>query len=306
MEQPKWHEYMLSILELLKDGKERTKWEIIDSVSVTHELTEELKKEITSTGELRYVGRIGWALTYLKQSGLIASPKRGHFVIDNDGLEFLKKNPTSMSEKDLEKYTKYLDFKKRERKAKQTSESNNSIANSSITPDEAIDMAVQEIKASVCAELLEKARSVNPTMFEIIVIELVKRMGYGDENDPMSGIRVGGSGDGGIDGIVKQDKLGLDMVYIQAKRYKENNDVGASLVRDFIGSLAIKGAKKGIFITTSKFTSQAMKHAEETKEYKIILIDGERLVELMYEFGVGVDNKRQIVVKRINNDFFEE
>ena len=306
MEQPKWHEYMLSILELLKDGKERTKWEIIDSVSVTHELTEELKKEITSTGELRYAGRIGWALTYLKQSGLIASPKRGHFVIDNDGLEFLKKNPTSMSENDLEKYPKYLDFKKRERKTKQTSESSNSIANSSITPDEAIDVAVQEIKASVCAELLEKARSVNRTMFENIVIELVKRMGYGDENDPMSGIRVGGSGDGGIDGIVKQDKLGLDMVYIQAKRYKENNDVGASLVRDFIGSLAIKGAKKGIFITTSKFTSQAMKHAEETKEYKIILIDGERLVELMYEFGVGVDNKRQIVVKRINNDFFEE
>ena len=302
MEQPKWHEYMLSIMKFLKDGKVRSRWEIIDAIALSTKLTPELMAERNAAGDLRYANRIGWALTYLKQSGLLDSPSRANFSISEEGIKLLKSNPIALTQKDLEKYPKYLEFMKRTKKKQDES----TPADSSSTPEELVDSAIQDIKNSVCSELLDKVKSVRPDTFETLIIELIKRMGYGDRNDPMTGIRVGGAGDGGIDGVIKEDRLGLDLIYVQAKRYNDNNNVNPHDVRDFIGALVTKGAKKGIFITSSDFSAQARKHAEDAKDYKVVLIDGKQLAELMYETGIGVSDKKTIIVKKIDNDTFDE
>lgn len=304
MEQPKWQEYMLPVMEYLKDGSSRTRWEIIDTVAASTKLTAELMAERNPTGDPKYANRIGWAITYLKQSGLVDSPSRKNFQISKEGKKLMDSNPKSLTQNDLKKYPKYQEFMKRTRKK----EDETTMTESSSTPEELFDSAVQDIKDSVCEELLEKVRNVRPDTFESLVIELIKKMGYGDENDPMSGIRTGGAGDGGIDGVVKKDVLGLDIVYIQAKRYKSSNSVDAHAVRDFIGALAIHGATKGIFITSSSFTPQAEQHAKAAgaRGYIVVLIDGKKLAELMYEHGVGVSDKKTVVLKKIDNDAFDE
>lgn len=304
MKQPKWHEYMLPVMEYLKDGNSRTRWEIIDAVAASTKLTPALMAERNPAGDLRYANRIGWAITYLKQSGLVDSPSRANFQISDEGKKLMATNPKNLTEKDLKKYPKYQEFMKRTRKKEDETTS----TESSSTPEELVDSAVQDIKDSVCEELLEKVRNVRPDTFETLVIELIKKMGYGDENDPMSGIRIGGAGDGGIDGVVKKDVLGLDTVYIQAKRYKSSNNVDPHDVRDFIGALATHGARKGIFITSSSFTPQGEKHAKDAgaNGYIVVLIDGKKLADLMYEHGVGVSNKKTIVLKKLDSDAFEE
>ncbi len=302
MEQPKWHEYMLPVMVLLSDKKIRNRWDIIDDIAISTKLTPDLMAERNPAGDLRYANRIGWALTYLKQSGLIDSPSRANFIISDEGIKLMKTNPKSFTEKDLKKYPKYQEFMNRTKKK----EKETTLVESSSTPEELVDSALNNIKNSVCSELLDKVRTVRPETFESLVIELIKKMGYGDINDPMSGIRVGGAGDGGIDGIIKEDRLGLDLIYIQAKRYKDNNTVDPHAVRDFIGALVTKGAKKGIFITSSDFSIQARKHAEDAKDYKVVLIDGKQLVDLMYENGIAVSDKKIIVIKKLDNDAFDE
>lgn len=307
MEQLKWFDYLYPTLKCLDDGNIRKRHELIEMVANFLSLDKHIRSELTASGEPIYANRIGWAMTYLKQSGLIESPKRAHFCIAKLGIKHLAENPKSLTEKDLEQYPGYIDFIGRKKVKKiDTSDSTTVVNNeSSSTPDELLELASQEIRETVCLELLESAKKITPLAFENLVIDLLKKMGYGDVNDPMSGIRVGGTGDGGIDGIINQDKLGLDRIYVQAKRYQENNTVGAKIVREFIGALATKGASKGIIITTSSFSEEAKKHAIDTKTYTIILIDGKRLSELMYDNDVGVAPKKQITIKKIDSDYFE-
>ena len=262
MEQPKWHEYMLPVMELMEDGKSRTRWEIIDAIALSSKLTPELMSERNPAGDLRYANRIGWAITYLKQSGLIDSPSRANFHISNDGKKLMDTRPKSLTQKDLKKYPKYQEFMSRARK--KTDET--STTESSSTPEELLDSAAQDIKDSVCEELLEKVRNVRPETFESLMIELIKKMGYGDKNDPMTGIRTGGAGDGGIDGIIKEDKLGFDLIYIQAKRYKDNNNIDPHAVRDFIGALVTKSAKKvfSLLLPTSQHKQENMPQTQKT------------------------------------------
>ena len=302
MEQPKWQEYMLPILKFLYNKKEEGRHSIVEAIAKATKLTEALKAETITNGEPRYSNRIGWALTYLKQSALINSPRRGVFSITERGKKTVDEKPKSLSRKDLEQYEEYQEFKKRK---KQTSSEDEDDEALDLTPEEMIESAEKSIRGSVCSDLLQKARSISPSAFEDLVIDLIKKMGYGDENDSLSGLRIGGSGDGGIDGIIKEDKLGLDIIYIQAKRYKDSNSVSAGIVRDFIGALNIKGAKKGIIITTSSFTKEAIKHSEDLKEPRIVLIDGERLVELMYEFGIGVSEQKFVSIKSTDYSYFE-
>ena len=302
MEQPKWHEYMIYVMRFLQDGNVRSRAEIVDAVAKLAKLTPEQMSDAYASGDYRYVDRIGWALTYLKQSGLIVSPAKTAFRISEEGKKLMESNPKSLTRKDLKKYPAYQEFVRRSRKKDEDDETIVDAA----TPEETIDFAVKQLKSSVCAELLEKVRQVRPDTFEMLMIELIKKMGYGDENDPMSGIRTGGSGDGGIDGVIKEDKLGLDLIYIQAKRYKDTNPVDPHAVRDFIGALVLKGAKKGIFITSSSFSNQSREHARQAKEYKVVLVDGEQLSELMYEYGVGVSQKKVISIKKLDGDAFEE
>lgn len=304
MRQLKWHDYMIYVLKYLSDGKLHERWEIKENVAKMANLSKELMSETVSSGTPVYSDRIGWALTYLKQSGLIDSPARAVFEITNEGRKLLATGIKEVTIKDLEKYDMYIKFTYRRRTGGETAKE--TTVDDSRTPEENLDSALQEIKDSVCSELLDKIRKVRPSTFETLVIELIKKMGYGDANDPMSGIRVGGAGDGGIDGIIKQDKLGLELIYIQAKRYKENNNVDPHDVRDFIGTLTINGVRRGIFITSSDFSSQAIKHTQEAKDCKVVLINGKRLAELMYEYGIGVTTKQIVEIKKIDGDAFED
>lgn len=257
MEQLKWAEYMLPVLLCINDDKEHGRNEIIDSVAIYLNLSDEIKSEVINSGTPIYANRIGWALTYLKQSGLLFSPKRARFMLTNVGKEFLANKPNSMTEKDLEKFPGYVDFKNRTKSPNKEVLSNNSENHLySNTPDETLNCAANEIKASVCTELLEKARNISPKGFENLVVKLLLAMGYGDINDPKSGFVVGKAGDNGIDGIIKQDKLGFENIYVQAKRYKDGNIVTPHDVRDFCGALMAQG-NKGVFITTSDYSKSA-------------------------------------------------
>lgn len=304
MYQPKWHEYMLPELKFLSDGKIRTRWEIIDGVAFQMKLPPEVLSETIAFGETRYSNRMGWALTYLKQSGLIEQPKRGEYKITGLGLNFLSTNPKTMTEEDLKQFPGYQEFIK---KHKEKNKNEVEVGLEEISPEEALSNAEKQIRQSVCDELLERVRNITPTEFEELIIDLLIKMNYGDPNDPKAGIRRGGAGDCGIDGVIKQDKLGLDTIYFQAKRYKENNIVSPHDVRDFIGSVSIEGSgsKKGIFITTSNFTQEGYLHAINSKDCKIILINGKKLSELMYEYGVGVSDYQTITIKKIDTDYFE-
>jgi len=309
MEQLKWHEWMLPELKYLSDGTTKQRNIIIEDVANIIGLTDELRKEMISPIETRYSNRAGWALTYLKQSGLIESPKRGYFVITKLGTDFLSKNPKSLTENDLKVFEGYQSFINRNRKSSKENKSE-VISEETLSPDEMLQEAENKITDSVCSEILEKVRAITPKAFEALVVDVLQTMGYGDKNDPSSGLTTGGANDGGIDGIIKQDELGLDTIYVQAKRYKDGNNVGGKEIRDFLGALVLKeggSTKKGVFITTSEFTAEARKHGEDAKSNaKVILIDGYRLAKLMYQHNIGVSVKKTIEIKKIDLDYFED
>ncbi len=310
MEQPKWNEYMLPELRYLSDNLVHKRKEIIDNVSKGMGLDENMMAETVSAGEPIYLNRGGWALTYLKQSGLIESPKRGTFLINDLGHKLLRKNPKELNEKDLRSYPKYIEFINRSRsKSKEVVKDNKSEPfEEKFTPEEMIVRAQKQIKAQVCTDLLEKVRDMEPSSFERLVILVLVSMGYGD-GTTNSGIHIGKTVDGGIDGVINQDKLGLDTIYIQAKRYKDKNYVTGHDVRDFVGALQgkeSKGSRKGVFITTSDFTKEGREYIEGIKDGKVILINGEDLVNLMYENGVGVTENKIIKLKKLDSNFFEE
>ena len=307
MEQPKWEEYMLYELIYLSDNKKHKRNEIIEYAANSLKLTEQIKSAVFNSGMSIYINRGGWALSYLKQSGLIESPKRGEYVITKEGKRIVDSKPKFFSERDLEKYPSYQEFKVRSKGNTNKTVENDS--DNSISPDEKLYEAENEIKQDVCSNLLDQVRKMKPKSFENLVVELLVAMGYGDKNDPKCGFSVGKAGDGGIDGIIKQDKLGLESIYVQAKRYADNNSVSPHDVRDFCGALmtANGGTKKGIFITSSDFTKEGRDHVKNLdKNYKVILINGKDLAEYMYSYGIGVTKSKVIIINKIDNDYFED
>ena len=309
MEQPKFYEYMIHELRFLSDKKPHKRGEIVEHCAKTMGLTPELMTETIPTGDFIYSNRAGWGLSYLKNAGLVSSPKKAVFVIEKDGLDLLTKGVTRLLPRDLECFPKYMEFKTRKRKTKEstvfTAEEETEPAS---TPEDLIAEAERTIRETVCSDLLDHVRSMSPSQFERLVVKLLVSMGYGGDFDG-SAKTVGGTGDGGIDGVIKQDKLGLDTIYIQAKRYKEGNTVSSHDLRDFVGALLgeeAKGSRKGVFITTSDFSKDGRRYIAGVKDAKVILINGHELVELMYDNGVGVSEGRHIVVKKVDSDFFEE
>lgn len=311
MEQPTWDEYMLPELKFLADGNKHSRNELIEYASSYLGITDELKAEVISSGDSVYRNRGGWGLTYLKQSGLISSPKRAIFEITPLGREQLRLNPNALTVSDLEKYQGYNDFLKRSKTPKANGNNDDEAAKpTELTPEEMLEKAELQIKEKVCGELLDKIRTMSPSAFEHLVVQLLVAMGYGDKNDPKCGFAVGQSGDGGIDGVIKQDKLGIDTIYVQAKRYKFSNKVSPHDVRDFAGALMGTNAgnsKRGIFITSSDFTEEGKQYVKGLdKSVKVILINGKELAEYMYQYGIGVSQSKVIVLNRIDNDYFDE
>ncbi len=290
MEIPKFHETFSPILELLSDGKTVSHRDLLLKVVEKYfsNLPPELLEQKTKSGDILIHNRIAWGKSYLKKGGYIEYPERGMVKITEKGLKSAKKNLTL---NEIENDKNFLDFYKEDN---QSDKMNADLKNSS--PQDLIDSGFTAIETQVKLELLEKLKHIDPYFFEKVILKLLKKMGYGDF------IETSKSGDGGIDGIINEDKLGLDKIYIQAKRYSDNK-VRELDIRNFIGAMS-GDTTKGVFVTTSSFDSKAMAKAQAA-HHTIILIDGQKLVDLMHEYGVGVQVSNTYEVKEIDEDFFE-
>lgn len=300
---PDYQSIMLPLLKHISDGKEHKMRDVTDSLANKFGVTEEEQKELLPSGAAPiFYNRTAWAKTYLKKAGLIDSPKQGIVVISKQGLDVLKKKPNSINVKFLKQFPEFIEFQTT--KKEDELESETSVDQSAQTPEELLESAYQKIRKSLASEIINKVIELSPAFFEKLVVELLVKMGYGGSIKD-AGKAVGKSGDEGIDGTIKEDKLGLDVIYIQAKRWKSGNVVGRPELQKFVGALAGQGAKKGIFITTSSFTRDALDYSPKN-ETKIVLIDGEQLAQLMVDHNLGCTPQQIYEVKKIDYDFFGE
>lgn len=302
-------DYQSLMLPLLKfAGEENTEISNGDAVEALGNrlgLTEgDLKEMLPSGVQPTFVNRVGWAATYMRKAGLLESTRRGYIRITQRGKELLDKKPKQINVKLLKQYPEFLAFQ--QLKGTRSGEKKDSIVSAeaaTATPSEALEDAYENLRGELGDELLSRVKKASPAFFERIVVELLVKMGYGGSRAD-AGKAIGKSGDGGIDGIIKEDKLGLDVVYIQAKRW-DNTPVGRPDVMQFAGALQAQKASKGIFITTSRFTDDARKYVTQIGS-KIVLIDSEQLTQLMIDHDVGVSTVSLYPVKKIDTDYFDE
>lgn len=306
MTMPTYQDAMRPILAALSDGKERARRSFAEIVADHFELSPEERAQLLPSGKGLVVrSRAGWALTYLKQAGLVSLPKRGWYVITDDGRAALKSNPARIDVKTLMQYESFRLFHARSRSDDSGNDGDEVDGEElvpSIPPDEELERAYTRLRESVEVELLNTIKGVTPAFFEQLVIDLLVRMGYGG-NRAEAARAIGGTGDGGIDGVIDEDRLGLDSIYVQAKRWQDS--VGRPEIQKFAGALQGQRATKGIFITTATFSKDAVEYAARIGT-RIVLVDGKRLASLMFEYDVGISPKRSFVVKDIDGDYFED
>ncbi|MBI2418337.1 MAG: restriction endonuclease [Ignavibacteriales bacterium] len=304
---PGFQSIMLPLLQHISDKSEYNFRDIIEQLALTFKLTDDERKELLNSGlQAVFDNRVGWARTYLKKAGLIDSPKRGVLCITDLGLETLAQKPEIVNIKYLKQFTSFKEFIKVNKSGDDKEEEEENPANLHVTqtPEENLEAAYQRIRRTLAAELLQKVVSLSPAFFERLVVELLVKMGYGGSIKD-AGKAIGKSGDEGIDGTIKEDKLGLDIIYVQAKRWQPGNVVGRPELHKFVGALAGQGAKKGIFITTSHFTKEALDYIPRN-ETKIVLIDGELLTQLMIDYNLGCTTQQTYEIKKIDGDYFGE
>ena len=292
---PDFQSIMLPFLLNLEDGREHSLHEMLNSLANYFKLTEsELKELLPSGKQTIFTNRVGWA--YLKKAGLIKPTRRGYFKITSRGQEVLSERPERINISYLSKYPEFVEFKTPKK------ESNEKAAGEieEMNPEEALEMSYQQIRWELATDLLENIRNCSPGFFEQMVVELLVTMGYGGSRKD-AGEAIGQSGDEGIDGIIKEDRLGLDIIYIQAKRW--SGTVGRPEIQKFAGALMGMGAKKGVFITASSFTKEALEYAQAI-DARIILIDGEQMANMMIDFDVGVTTVNTYNIKRLDSDYF--
>ena len=290
MDIPKFHETFIPILKVLKNGdtlKAREMYQMVIEQSYSG-LSEEQLEQKTKSGDRLIINRIAWGKSYLKKGGYIEFPKRGTVTITEKGKKYSSSNLTL---REVESSDNFLEFYNEENPKTKTN-----IEIKSSSPQDLIEEGFNIIDTQVKDELLEKLKSIDPFYFERVILILLKKMGYGDF------IETSKTGDGGIDGIINEDKLGLDRIYIQAKRYGENK-VREKDIRNFIGAMS-GDTQKGVFVTTSTFDIKAINKVRDA-HHKIILIDGIKLVDLMHQYNVGIQIKNVYEVKELDNDFFE-
>ncbi|MBK7379575.1 MAG: restriction endonuclease [Ignavibacteriales bacterium] len=299
---PGFQKLMLPLLKFASDKKEHSGSEVLEFLYKEFDLNEEQKNQMLQSGNQKvFSNRANWARAYLKMAGLIESTKRSHFKITERGLDTLNQNPSELNLKYLNRFPEYIEIKKTWRKDN-SQEENEEDSTSPQTPEESLEISYHDIRKNLAQEILSKIKLCSPSFFEKMVVELLVKMGYGGSRSD-AGKAIGKSGDEGIDGIIKEDKLGLDIIYIQAKKWE--NVVGRPEIQKFVGALAGQGAKKGIFITTSRFTNEAKDYIPRN-ETKIVLIDGEQLSNLLIDNSLGVSSQAVYEVKKIDLDYFEE
>jgi len=299
---PDYQSIMLPLLKFAGDQEEHSLRQAIDSLAQEFQLSDEERKQLLPSGQQEvFNNRVAWARTYMKKAGLLDSTRRGYFRITDRGVSVLAKNPPKINVHFLEQFEEFRHFrslrhKKEEKEQRQEAEIQET------TPGETLETAYQSLRDDLGNDLLQQIKSSSPSLFEKIVIELLVKMGYGGSRQD-AGRAIGKSGDEGIDGIIKEDRLGLDIIYIQAKRWE--NTVGRPEIQKFAGALQGQRARKGIFITTASFSREAVGFASRI-ENKIVLIDGERLAQLMIDHNLGVSPMATYEVKRMDSDYFAE
>lgn len=303
-------DYQSLMLPLLKYAAGRnaeiSTGQAADALAVSLALSEEDLKQMPPSGiTTTFLNRVGWAATYMKKAGLLKATRWGFYQISDRGLDVLRKDPQELDNRFLARYPEFQAFKnlRGTRSGNKAKEAAEAFDFSHATPSEVLERAYENLRDELADDLLKRLKQINPTFFERVVVELLVRMGYGGSRAD-AGKAIGKSGDGGIDGIIKEDKLGLDVVYVQAKRW-DSNSVGRPDVMQFAGALQAQKANKGIFITTSTFTNDAKNYVAQIGS-KIVLIDGEQLAELMIDNDVGVSTVGLYPVKRIDSDYFDE
>jgi restriction system protein len=305
---------MLPLLRLAADGAEHRFRDAVEHLAAQFGLSDAERAEMLPSGTAPlFDNRVGWARTYLKQAGLLESPRRGLFRITDRGRQVLARNPSRIDVSLLDEFEEFRAFRTRRREGTSEVPSMRPVGAAPTlapsvpeppqdqTPEDLLASAYRRLRRDLEIELIEQVKAASPTFFERLVIDLLVAMGYGGSRQD-AGRAIGKSGDGGIDGIIKEDKLGLDVIYVQAKRWE--GTVGRPEIQKFAGALQGQRAAKGIFITTSTYSRDAIEYAEIINS-KIILIDGEQLAGLMIDHNVGVSTVGMYELKRIDNDYFE-
>jgi len=294
---PDFQSFFKPLLDLAADGKEHSMQETRDAIAKTMALSEADMKELLPSGrQTKFDNRVAWAKSYFVQAKVLDSPRRGHFRITQRGLDLHKKAHKRIDVRILNQYPEFIEFHKARSPKEEEPEAQ------AETPEETLEKAYESIRSDLAGQIVERITNNSPQFFERLVIDLMVAMGYGGSRAD-AGKSIGGSGDEGIDGIIKEDRLGLDLVYLQAKRW--DGTVGRPEVQKFVGALHGKRAKKGVFITTGKFSDDAIRYVE-TIDPKVILIDGRMLAGLMIDHGLGTTTTATYQIKRIDSDYFAE
>ena len=308
---PDYQTLMLPVLEFAARGETSVR-DCIATLGDELGLSQEERSELLASGKQAvFANRVHWAKTYLAQAGLLEITRRAHFRITARGSEVLARRPDRVDNELLMHFAEFREFRERSRSRPGTDgmEPISEVLSKddlvpSATPEERIEAAYTEITNELRTAILDRISRGTPRFFEKVVVDLLTGMGYGGAR-PNAGRRVGKTADGGIDGVINEDPLGLDIVYLQAKRYAPENTVGVDKVREFAGSLVERGATKGVFVTTSQFAPAARAYAERIPQ-RLILIDGDELTRLMVQYGVGVRTDRTIELRKLDLDYFDE
>lgn len=300
---PDFQSLMLPLLQHINNSEEHSKKSVVDVLAEVMKLTAEEKNEmLPSRNQPVFYNRVTWAFAHLKAAKLIENTRRGFIKITPLGIEILAKKPIKVDLKFLKQLPTYIEARENWKNNSTETENSKTDEVDVQTPEELLEYGYQKVRNALEQELLSKLKTVNPYFFERIVVELLVKMGYGGSIQD-AGKAIGKSGDEGIDGIIKEDKLGLDVIYIQAKRWE--SVVGRPEVQKFVGALAGQRAKKGVFITTSHFTKEATEYAMQM-DAKVVLIDGEKLAHYMIDYNLGVSTQNIYEIKKIDTDYFEE
>jgi restriction system protein len=302
---PDFQSIMLPLLNFASDGQEHSLRETIEALADGFDLTAEERRELLPSGQqAAFDNRVGWARTYMKKAGLLSTTRRGHYRITDRGRTVLEQNPPEITIRFLKQFPEFVEFQRprKENGGESGGETAGEGGTEVGTPEEAIEAAYQLARQALVAELLQTVKQCSPAFFERLVIDLLVKMGYGGTRKD-AGRAVGRSGDGGIDGIINEDRLGLDVVYVQAKRW--DGVVSRPELQKFVGALQGQRARKGIFITTSDFSQGAREYVSHI-DSKIVLMDGITLAQLMIDYQVGVATVGVYELKRMDSDYFTE
>ena len=296
--------YFIPVLKQLQKNGKMHRRAVMDAIAIAEGLSAAEQAQATSKGTNIFRSRVGWSQAFLAQAGAVTRPERGYLEITDRGIYLLNQYPNGFRAKDFHQFPDYKDaWGGRRREAEDETDDASHI--SVDTPLEQIELALEQLDLSVANEIIQRIMRLSPKFLELVVLELLQAMGYGDSSTSIE--HLGGPGDEGVDGVINQDALGLQRIYIQAKRYKTENTIGRPEIQKFVGALTGLGANGGVFITTSSFSTDARDYALKSQlSPRIVLIDGDELGRLMVRYRIGVQEKRTYKVAEIDEDYFEE